>query len=438
MEFHKKMILTAVLLSYFLTALNVSIVLTGLNPIVDELGLSETELGWVQNGYTLAFGGLILLGGKLGDVYGRRPVMTGALLCSGLGSLLAGMAWDSISLISARVIQGAGAAVLAPTSLALLMDTFKGDELVKAVAWYSSVSGLGASAGLVLGGILADFFSWRAGFALTVPVAAFMMWISIRYISERSTMKGRFDILGTVFSVTGIFALVYAMNGTSRPLLWSIVAVLLLSAFIWIEYRAGNPVMPLSLFRNSIRCNAYAARFLFLAAMFGFWFYISVYAQRVMGLSPLLTGLVFLPMTIPQFAAAMWTPGLIQSLGDKKVILMSSVLNLSGFFGMIWVQANSSFFQMILPLVLLGLGQGLALSPLTNYGIYKTNPDDRGAASGLVNVSHQIGGSVGLSLMIMVSGNEPAMISFHNGMMIGFICILGMTVLVMRLPARIS
>lgn len=439
MDLRKKMILAVVLLSYFVTALNVSIVLTGLNHIMDELGLDAMDIGWVQNGYTLAFGGFILLGGKLSDVYGRRSVMTIALVLSGVGALLAGIAWDGLSLITARVVQGVGAAILAPTSLALLMDTFKGKELVKAVAWYSSISGLGSSAGLVLGGILADFASWRVGFDMTVPVAAFMTWIAIQYIPKKETVKGRFDILGTLLSVTGVFVLVYAMNGAENRLLWGIGAAALLCAFVLTETKAANPVMPLSLFSNPVRRNAYAARFLFLAAMFGFWFYISIYAQKVMGLSPLLTGLAFLPMTLPQFAASILTPGCIQSWGDKKVLLMSAAFNLLGLFGMMWVDETSSFFFAIaLPLVLLGFGQGFALSPLTNYGIYGTDAGNRGAASGLVNVSHQIGGSVGLSIMLMVSGVDATpMAGFHNGMVMGFGFILGMLALSLRLPKRI-
>ncbi len=439
MDLRKKMILTVVLLSYFVTALNVSIVLTGLNHIMNDLGLDSLDIGWVQNGYTLAFGGFILLGGKLSDVYGRRPVMTVALILSGVGALLAGMAWDGLSLITARIVQGVGAAILAPTSLALLMDTFKGKELVKAVAWYSSISGLGASAGLVLGGVLADFASWRVGFDMTVPVAAFMTWISIRYIPKRETVKGRLDILWTCVSVAGVFGLAYALNGAENHLLWGAGAAVLLGAFVLTERKASNPVMPLSLFSHPVRRNAYAARFLFLAAMFGFWFYISIYAQKVMGLPPLLTGLAFLPMTLPQFAASMLTPGFIQSFGDKKVLLMSAVFNLLGLFGMMWVDETSNFFlSLVLPLIVLGLGQGFALSPLTNYGIYGTDAGNRGAASGLVNVSHQIGGSVGLSIMLMISGTDATpMAGFHNGMVMGFGFILGMLALSLRLPKRI-
>lgn len=440
MDIRKKMILTVVLMSYFVTALNVSIVLTGVNPIMEDLGLSAMELGWVQNGYTLAFGGLILLGGNLSDVYGRRPVMTNALIGAGIGSLLAGLAWDDLSLIAARILQGVSAAILAPTSLALLMDTFSGKELVRVVAWYSSISGLGASAGLVLGGVLADFASWRVGFALTVPVAAGMIWLSLRYIPRKDRIPGQFDLAGTVLSVAGVFMLVYAMNGALSPRLWMVAALTVLSVFFYVERRADHPIMPLSLYANPVRRNAYAARFLFLAAMFGFWFYISLYAQKVMGLTPLFTGLAFLPMTLPQFAASALSPGLIQRMGNKNVLLISAAFNLAGLFGMMGVTETSHFFwNLFLPLVLLGLGQGLALSPLTNYGIYETDEGNRGAASGLVNVSHQIGGSVGLSVMLMVSGtNASPMMGFHNGMIMGFGFILGMTLLALRFPKTVT
>lgn len=439
LDFRKKMILAVVLLSYFLTALNVSIVLTGLNHIMEDLGLSAMALGWVQNGYTLAFGGLILLGGKLSDVYGRRPVMVGSLALAGLGSVLAGISWDAPSLIAARIAQGVGAAVLAPTSLALLMDTFKGKELVKAVAWYSSISGLGASAGLVLGGVLADFLSWRVGFYMTVPVAALMIVLSWRFILPKETAHARFDVLGTVLSVLGIFSLVYAMNGAESKTLWFLAAAILLGGFLYVETKADEPVMPLGLFRNPVRRDAYAARFVYLGATFSFWFYISLYLQKVMNVTPLLTGLAFLPMTIPQFAAAILTPGLLQSRGDRQVLFLAGGLTFLGFLGMVFVDAESSFWLcLVLPLILLGFGQGFALSPLTNYGIYKAGDNERGAASGLVNVSHQIGGSVGLSIMLMVSGKDASpMTGFHNGMLIGLILVAGMLLLTLRLPKRI-
>lgn len=180
MSTKKKIILLIVLLSYFVTAIDSSIVITGLTKISEDLSLTQTALSWVQNAYVLAFGGFILLGGKLGDVFGRKRVLNAALLIFGISSAVAGAAWSPAIMIIARLMQGVGAAILAPTSLALLMDTFEGDELVNAVAWYSSISGLGSSIGLIIGGYLASYMSWRTGFYINVPITLIMLILSIK------------------------------------------------------------------------------------------------------------------------------------------------------------------------------------------------------------------------------------------------------------------
>ena len=175
MDIKRRFILTIVLLSYFVTAINGAIVITGLTDMAEELGLNQSALSWVQNAYVLAWGGFMLLGGRLSDTFGRRQILNLALVLFGIGSLLAGIAPSAIVLIVSRFIQGIGAAVLAPTSLALIIDYFKGQERVKAVAWYSSISGLGMCVGLIIGGILASFFSWRYGFFIYLPLILFML-----------------------------------------------------------------------------------------------------------------------------------------------------------------------------------------------------------------------------------------------------------------------
>lgn len=215
---NRTIVLIIALLSYFLTALCASVVITGLTKIATDLSLNQVQLSWVQNAYGLTFGSFILLSGRLSDAFGRKRILNIALVIFGASSIITGMTSSAALMIAARALQGIGAAILAPTSMALLMDYFEGPELVKALAWYSSISGLGSSIGLVLGGVLASYASWRVGFYINVPVAAIMLWLSIKVLKTTPIKRQKFDILETIFSVLGSAALVYAVNGGKKYL----------------------------------------------------------------------------------------------------------------------------------------------------------------------------------------------------------------------------
>lgn len=423
----KKIILTIVLLSYFVTAIDSSIVFTGLTKISADLNLNVSILSWVQNAYILAFGGFILLGGRLSDVFGRKRILNIALILFGIGSAIAGASTTAFIMISARLVQGIGAAILAPTSLALLIDTFKGEELVKVVAWYSSISGLGSSIGLILGGFLAGFTSWRDGFYINVPLTLFMLFLSITTLQYKKAEQSKFDILGIILSIAGIFSFVYAINGAANFSIWLLISVILLIGFVIVESKTSIPIMPLQLFQSKTRTCAYIARTLYMCAMLGFWFFISECLQNTFHFSPILTGVAFFPMTISMFIAAIIVPHLVNSLGNRKVLLIGVVFLLFGFILMLPINELSTYFSdIVLPLILLGFGQGFSMSPLTNLGIYNTKEEFSGAASGLVNVAHQVGGSVGLSIMVAFSKNSSAISRFHTAMIIGLIFVIVM------------
>lgn len=428
---YEKIVLTIVLLSYFVTAIDSSIVLTALTKIATDLKLDQTSLSWIQNAYILAFGGFILIGGRLGDVFGRKRIINIALLLFGIGSALAGWATDAATMIFARFVQGVGAAIMAPTSLALLMDTFSGDKRVKAVAWYSSISGLGSCIGLVLGGVLASYTSWRYGFYINVPLTLFMLYLSQTTLKQPMLIKQPFDIVGTLLSVTGIFGLVYAINGAAQPLLWFILSLVLLGSFVFVEARSRVAIMPLELFQSKTRCKAYLARTMYMCAMLGFWFYLSQYLQEVLHFSPIMAGVAFFPMTISLFAAAMLVPVLVADYGNKNVLLLGVSFLACGMLLVLRLTEGSTYLGGVaVPLVLLGFGQGLSMSPMTNLGIDNTHADIAGAASGMVNVTHQIGGSIGLAIMVALSKDLPSMMnSFHMAMTIGFVFILLMGML---------
>ena len=438
MDKTKKIVLSIALLSYLLTALNNSIIITGITKIAGDLSASQVAMSWVQNAYLLAFGGCILLGGRLSDLFGRRRVLNLSLLLLGAAAALAGWSPDVAVLIAARALEGAAAAVIAPTALALLVDYFEGKERLKAIAWYSSVSGIGSCFGLLLGGSLASYASWRYGFYLDLPITIAMIGLSIYVLPLTKRVPGKFDISGTALSVAGTFSIVYAVNGAAFPLPWAAAAAMALFFFIRTEKKAEVPVMPLGLFRSRIRSGAYAARMLFTCAAFGYWYFISQFMQTTLGYSPLMASFAFLPMTASTFIAALAVPGLAASRGEKEVLLFGTIQMGLGFAWLLFADSGSRYMTAILgPMLLMGFGQGFAMSPLTNLGMHEAPKDAVGAASGLVNAAHQIGGSAGLSIMVAVTSSMPSMAAmFHGAMAVGLFFLIAMLGVSLFFPRR--
>jgi EmrB/QacA subfamily drug resistance transporter len=404
-------ILAIVLVSYVMIVVDISIVITALPKIRHDVGFSATGLSWVQNAYTLAFGGLLLLGARAGDILGRRRMFVVGLGLFTAASLAVGIAQSPAWLLSARAAQGVGAAILAPSTLALLQTSFpEGRERTRAVAYYGSVAGIGASLGLVLGGALASWPSWRVGFFVNVPIGVALMLAAPRYLPESDRRRGRLDIAGAVSSTVGMTALVYgivrsASAGWSDATTIAAIGagVVLLALFVLNERRAAQPIMPLRLFANRERVGAYAGRFLYLGGMLGFWFFVTLYLQNVKGYSPVEAGIAFLPTTLPNFAAALAVPRLTRRFGNARLLVVGLAFTVVGMAWLGRVSADASFLTGVaLPMVLIGLGQGACLAPLTSSGIAGVAGEDAGAASGVVNVSHQLGGSLGLGVLVAV------------------------------------
>ncbi|PHV22465.1 MFS transporter [Janthinobacterium sp. BJB446] len=410
---HKAAILAIILVSYVMIVLDTSIVLTGLPKIHQELGFTDTGLAWVQSAYTLTFGGLLLLAARAGDAYGRRRLLQLGLALFTLASLAIGLAQSPAMMIAARAFQGVGAAILAPSTLALLQTTFaEGRERTRAIALYSAVAGIAASVGLVLGGVLAEWLSWRVGFFINLPIGAAMLVAARRFIAESARSGGQFDVAGAASSTMGMSALVYGLirsagAGWGDALTQGALAagVLLLAAFIFIERRAAQPILPLRLFADAQRNAAYGARVLFLGAMIGFFFFTTQFLQVVLGYPPSLTGLAFLPMTLVNFGVALCVPRLTRRLGNARLLAMGLGLTLLGMAWLSRVDAGTAYWLGVaLPMVLIGAGQGMALSPLTAAGVAGVPARDAGAASGIVNVAHQLGSSLGLAALVAVAG----------------------------------
>lgn len=409
---HKTAILVIVLVSYFMLILDNSIVFTGLPTIQREIGFSQTGLTWVQDAYTLTFGGALLLGARAGDIVGRRRMFLIGLIVFTVASGLVGGAQSEAWMIGARALQGFGSAILAPASLSLITATFdEGHERSRAVALYSAVAGIGASLGMVVGGVFAELVSWRAGFFVNLPIGVLIFVLAVRYLVETPRSPGRFDVLGALSSTVGVGALVFGViesstRGWGSPV--TIVAVVLglvvLAFLVRNEWRAEEPIMPLRLFRSATRSGAYAVRFLYLGAMMGFFFFTTQFLQEVFGWTPLQAGLGFLPMSVVNFAVAMAVPRLLRVVRPGIVLLVGIASTTVGLLWLAQATADSTFLVAVaLPMVVVGTGQGLAFAPLTGFGIAGASSSDAGAASGLVNTAHQLGSSLGLAVLVAVS-----------------------------------
>jgi len=397
--------------SYLMVVLDVSVIITALPKIHQTLHFSAAGLSWVQGAYALTFGGLLLLGARAGDILGRRRVFVIGIALFSFTSLLGGLAQSSGWLLAARAVQGVAAAIAAPSTLALLTTSFpEGRERTRAIAAYAAVAGGGGSVGLVLGGILTDWVSWRWGLFINVPVGLALIWLAPRHLSETERRPGRFDIPGALTSTLGMSALVYgfvraASNGwgNSVTLASFASAAVLLGAFIVTERRAPQPITPLHLFADRERVGAYVARILVVGAMFSMFFFLTQYLQGARGFNALEAGVAFLPMTVIMFAMVRRVPRMIERFGNTRLLIAGLVVALIGMAWMSRISLDSSYFpQIALPLALLGIGMGMAFTPLTTAGIAGVAAADAGSASGVVNAAHQLGGSLGLSALVTV------------------------------------
>jgi EmrB/QacA subfamily drug resistance transporter len=404
-------VLAVVLTSYLMIVLDISIVITGLPNIQQGLGFSPIALSWVQNAYLLCFGGFLLLGARAGDLLGRKRMLLTGLALFTTASLAVGLAQTSAWLISARAVQGIGAAIIAPSVLALISTTFpEGGERTRALAYYSMVAGAGSGLGLVLGGYFAEQISWRVGFLINVPIGIVLIACAVKAVRESELRTGDMDLSGALTSTLGMICLVFGIvhaadSGWAAPQTLASVGsgLILLAIFVAIEARAGQPIMPLHLFSSRQRSGAYLARMLFLGGMVSFFYFTTQFLQNVLGYTPFEAGLAFLPMSIMTFIAAILVPGFTCRFGNARVLSVALALTA---IGLLWLSAAGDHAQftldIALPMAIVGLGNGLSLGPLTVAGVAGVADHDQGAASGVVNVFHQLGGSLGLGLLVVV------------------------------------
>lgn len=444
---HPNLTLAVISLSYLLLVIDLSIAVTALPLIQSDLGFTTASLSWIQNAYTVVFGGLLLLGARIGDIFGRQKMFVLGLAMFGGASLVVGMANTAEVLILGRVLQGVGAAVLAPSTLALLSTNFPDQPARgRALAIYGSITGIGTSLGLVLGGWIADAFDWRWAFLANVPLAIILIIATRFSITETATNRVRLDIWGAALSTLGMTGIVYGLIraaelGWQDVAAWAylLLGISLLVIFIQVEKRVAMPLVPLRLFRSAQRSGANLARALFVGSMAAYWFFVSQFLQIAKGMNPLETGLAFLPMTLASFAIAFFVPRLSRRFGDAPFLAGGLAVVAVGTLWLSQFTAEGSYlFEVAIPMVLVGLGQGASTIRLTSAGIAGVSAEDSGVASGLVSTAVQLGSSLGLSVLIALAAVVPtgntsasALITHQANMALlggGLLCVLALAV----------
>ncbi|MCV2395468.1 MFS transporter [Actinotalea sp. M2MS4P-6] len=410
------LVMAAILTTQLMLVLDATIVNVALPEIQAALGFSPTALSWVINAYTLTFGGLLLLGARTGDLLGRRRVLLAGIAVFVLASLVGGLAQDSAQLLAARAVQGIGAAFAAPSVLALLVGRFpEGRERARALGWFSAVSIGGSAVGLLAGGALTQWVSWRWVFFVNVPIGLALIAISRFALEETPRTRGRFDLAGALTSTLGVSALVYGFVraasdgwtdlGTETAFT---VGIALISLFVAVEMRTASPITPLALFDHRTRAAALVGRVLLVAGMMGMFFYLTQFLQEVLGYSPLDAGLAFLPLTAVLFAMSRVSAALMTRVGMRPLIIGGLLLSTTALLVLSRLSADSGYLAVLVPLLLFGTGNGLAFVPLTNAALVDVEPAQAGAASGLVNVAQQVGGSLGLAILVTVGSSAAA------------------------------
>ncbi|MFJ9608356.1 MFS transporter [Kitasatospora sp. NPDC101176] len=410
---HPGIALTVIAATQLMVVLDITIVNIALPHIQQALNFNTTDLSWVINAYTLTFGGLLLLGGRTGDILGRRRVFIAGVLVFALASLLAGVAQSSAWLLAARSLQGLGGAIASPTALALIATNFReGPERNRAFGVFSAVAGAGGAIGLLLGGMLTSWLSWRWVFFVNVPIGIAIALLAPLYINESERHPGRFDLVGAFTATVGMVSLVFgfiraAEHGwtDSVTLLSFSLAVVLLAAFVLNERRAPQPITPLHLLRDRNRSGAYGLMLCVAAAMFSIFFFVTLFVQDILGFSPLRAGFAFLPISVAIIAAAQFAARNQVRYGPKPFLVTGSLLVLGGVVWAAQTGITTTYVGGVLgPTLLFGLGMGSIFVPVMLTAVSHVAPHETGAATGMLNTTQQVGGSLGLSILVTVYG----------------------------------
>ncbi len=397
----------------FMVTLDTTIVNVALPHIQVALGFSGSGLEWVVNAYALTFGGVLLIGGRAGDLLGRRRVFAGGLLLFSAASLAGGLASSPAWLLAARAVQGTGAALAAPSALALIATTFpEGGQRNRAMGVYSAASAAGGALGLLAGGLLATYASWRWVLYVNVPIGVAVALAAPLVLAESPRQRGRFDLPGAIAGTGGVATLVYGLsaaaaspNGTShwgdRKVIASITAaVALLGAFVLIQARSREPLLPARLLRDRDRSGAYLIMLCSATAMSAVFFFLTLFQEAVWGYSALRTGVGYLPMTVAVLVASAAAARMVRRIAVRPLLLVGSAVAAGGLYWLSHLSEHGSYAGTVLgPTVVVGCGLGLLSVPLSLTALSRVRDGDSGAASSLLNTGQQVGGSIGLAVL---------------------------------------
>jgi len=425
-------VLVLICFAQFMVILDATIVNVALPSIQKDLNLTEGNLQWIVNAYTLVFGGFLLLGGRMGDLLGRKRLFLFGLVIFTGASLLDGLASSEGMLIGARSLQGLGAALISPAALSIIATTFKeGAERAKALAVWAAIAIGGSAVGLVLGGVLTQYFSWPWIFFVNVPVGIVTFLLSFRLIPESrdEQVERNYDIAGAVTVTGGLMALVYAIVdaqqagwGSAKTLGFFGLAAALLVAFVAIELRTKAPLVRLSIFRIRSLLTANIAMFLAMSGMFAMFFFNTLYIQRVLGFGPLKAGVAFLPFSAGIMVSAGIASQFAPRLGVRPVAAAGFILSTAGLILLTQLPVHGSYLTNVLPSILLSsLGMGAVFMPLTLIATTGLEDSDQGLASGLFNTSQQIGGALGLAVLsTLATSKTPSINPTTTDLVTGF------------------
>ncbi len=411
------LVLVIACMAQFMVVLDATVVNIALPSVQRGLHFSAANLQWVVNGYTLIFGGFLLLGGRAADLIGRKRLFIAGVILFSVASLINGVAQSSGMLIAGRALQGLGGALVSPAALAIITTTFTDSgERTKALGVWSAIAASGAAVGLLMGGILTDIASWRWVFFVNVPVGVITIAMAARWVAEsRVEVEHRsFDLLGAVTVTGGLVVLVYAIVkaqsygwGSAKTIGLLVGAVALLGVFLFNESRSAAPLMRLSIFRIRALAVADAVLLLVASGMFGMFFFASLYVQQILGYSPLKAGLAFLPVTAGIVIGAGVAQQLIKRVGVRNVSTFGIALASAGMLVLTQLPVHGSYVSdLLVGLLPMSLGMGLTFVPITLLGTSGVTDQDAGLASGLFNTAQQVGGSLGLAILSTLAASQ--------------------------------
>jgi EmrB/QacA subfamily drug resistance transporter len=453
----KNLALALLAMAQFVVVLDASIVNVALPSIGRDLDFAQGDLSWVVNSYTLFFGGFLLLGGRLADLLGRRRMFIWGMWLFALASLAGGLAQSDIWLITARAVQGLGAALISPAALAIVTTTFReGAERNKALGVWGAVAGSGGAAGVLLGGILTDGLGWEWVLFVNTPLGIAAALLAPRLLGEsRDTSRSSFDVAGAVSVTAGLALLVYTLVdandagwGSTQTVGLGALSLLLLAVFIAIELRARHPLVPFSIFRLRTLRGANVVGLLLGMSLFSMFFFISLYMQQVLGYEPLEAGLAYLPLAGTIIVSAGVASALVTRIGFKPTLIAGMLLIAGGLVWFAQVSPDGTYLGDILfPSLLAAVGLGLAFVPTTIAAVTGVQPDEAGLASGLINTSQQVGGALGLAVLAAVatattddaiaSGERNPLVSLTEGFQDAFLVGAGMALVGALLAATV-